>query len=110
MSEYIFLAFTNPLKGREDEYNDWYDNIAVPAYKTIPGFKHHGRYTLVDAPKMFEFAMDSDWQYLSIYTFETDDLNDFLARGAEALALIKGYSLSEAIDKSCFFEPMYVKR
>jgi hypothetical protein len=22
-----FLVFTNPVEGREDEYNEWYDNV-----------------------------------------------------------------------------------
>lgn len=110
MAEYVILAFTNPVAGREKEYNDWYDNIAVPAYKQVPGLTHHGRYELSDAPKMFDFAMDSQWKYLSIYSFETEDLAEFNARGGEVLASIKEYSLSETIDRSCFFEPMYVRR
>lgn len=109
MAEYIILAFTNPVAGMEDAYHHWYDTVAVPAYKTIPGLTHHGRYRLSEEPKQFPFAADSDWEFLSVYTFVTDDLAAFSERAGEALAQVKAYSFSETIDKSRFFEPMYVK-
>ena len=110
MAEYMILAFTNPVEGREHEYNDWYDNIAVPTYKSMPGLTHHGRYTLADAPKMFDFSKDSEWKYLSLYSFETDDLEYYMTKGTEALAKVKEYSFSETIEKTRFFEPIFMKR
>jgi hypothetical protein len=30
MKNYVVLALTNPVEGREDEYNKWYNEVAVP--------------------------------------------------------------------------------
>ncbi|KEQ52022.1 hypothetical protein [Sphingobium chlorophenolicum] len=109
MARYIILAFTNPIEGREAEYHHWYDTIAVPAYKTIPGLVHHGRYRIADVPKHYDFARDSEWQYCSLYSFETDDYEDFAANAGAALAAVKEYSFSDTIDKASFFEPTFVQ-
>jgi hypothetical protein len=109
MAQYLTLAFTNPVKGREAEYNEWYDNVALPVYRTLPGLKPLGRYKLADIPKAFDFSMDSSWQYLSVYEFSTDDdPSAFFEKMKGILQKNKEYYFSEAIDKTTFFEPLFV--
>jgi len=31
------IVFTNPVEGRDDEYNDWYTNTHLPDVLKIPG-------------------------------------------------------------------------
>ena len=58
MSKYLMLAFTNPVAGKDAEYNDWYDNVAMPVYRTLPGLKPLGRYRSAEIPKAFRFRDD----------------------------------------------------
>jgi hypothetical protein len=73
MAKHVLLALTNPIKGREKEYNQWYDNVAVPTYKSMPGLVPLGRFKAADVPHMFPFEMTNKFQYLSLYYFEADD-------------------------------------
>jgi hypothetical protein len=38
MNQSILLVLTNPVPGREAEFNDWYDNRHVPEVLAVPGF------------------------------------------------------------------------
>jgi hypothetical protein len=31
------IVFTRPVEGREDEYNDWYDNTHLSEFLALPG-------------------------------------------------------------------------
>jgi len=108
MARYMMLALTNPVKGCEAEFNSWYDNVAIPAYRNIPGFTTLGRFRLVDLPKQWPFQMDSQWEYLALYSFETDDMAAFGAAAQAAMQGAKNYSFSDAIDTGAFFEPVFV--
>lgn len=107
MAKYMVLALTNPVPGREDEYNDWYDNVALPVYRSVPGFNPLGRYKLEDTPAQFPFQMESQWDYLSVYEFETDDFESFSEAVQKAVAASDSYYFSDAIDKTRFFEPVF---
>ena len=43
------LVYTSPAKGREDEYNQWYDDVHLGEFSALPGvisgrrFKVEGR-------------------------------------------------------------------
>src|SRR3546814_12540649 len=80
MAKHILLALTNPVEGRDAEYNDWYNNVAYPTYKSLPGLVPLGRFKAVDVPHMFPFEMDNQFQYLSMYYFEADDAVAFMER------------------------------
>ena len=108
MARYLMLAFSNPIAGREQEYNDWYENVALPTYRKVPGMAHIGRFMLADTPKNFPFEMNSKWKYVSAYTFETDDFSKFRECSVQAIAASESYYFSDDIDKDCFFEPIFV--
>lgn len=108
VAKHVLLAFTNPLDGREAEYNDWYDKVAYPTYKSLPGLIPLGRFRAVDVPHMFPFEMDNQFQYLSMYYFESDDPVAFMERIKATFADRPEYSFSDDIDQSRFFEPIYV--
>jgi len=108
MAKYMMFAFTNPIEGREAEYNDWYDNVALPVYRSLPGLKPLGRYKLAGLPKAFSFEMDDTWQYMSMYEFTTDDPKAFLEKTKEIVSSRTDYYFSDAIDKTRFYEPVFV--
>ena len=108
MAKHILLALTNPMEGRVAEYNDWYNSVAYPTYKSLPGLVPLGRFKAVDVPHMFPFEMDNQFQYLSMYYFEADDAVAFMERIKATFADRPEYVFSEDIDQSKFFEPIFV--
>jgi hypothetical protein len=107
MAKHLLLAMTNPIAGKDAEFNDWYDNVAYPTYKSLPGLVPLGRFKAADVPHMFDFEMDNQFQYLSLYFFEADDPVIFMEALKAAFADRPEYFLSPDIDQSRFFEPIY---
>lgn len=108
MAKHLMLAMTNPLPGTEVEYNEWYDGVAYPIYKSLPGLVPLGRFKAVDVPRMFPFQMDNQFEYLSIYSFETEDPVAFVAQIGVILQNKEDYYFSETIDQSRLCGPIYV--
>ncbi|MFE7156987.1 hypothetical protein [Streptomyces sp. NPDC057636] len=111
MPQYLMLAFSQPLEGRDEEYNDWYDNVAMPVYKSLPGTTCLGRFKSLPH-KGYEFEMDLEFGYVSVYLHETDDFDRHFSQIMEVLkkATAEGnYHFSDTIDKTHFFEPLFVK-
>ena len=46
---FIQIVFSNPAEGKDDEFNDWYDNVHIPDLLAIPGMLSAQRYKLHDA-------------------------------------------------------------
>jgi hypothetical protein len=66
MGKHLLLAMTNPVRGKDAEYNAWYDNTAYPTYKAMPGLVPLGRFKAADVPHMFDFEMDNQFQSLTL--------------------------------------------
>jgi hypothetical protein len=68
VAKHIFLVFTDPVAGRDSEYNDWYSHRHVEDVLAMPGFV---------AAQRFKLAENSEknlpGSYLAIYEMETDD-------------------------------------
>ena len=108
MAKHVLLALTNPVPGKDAEFNDWYDNVAVPVYRSLPGLVPLGRFRAVDVPHMFPFERDNEFGYLSMYYFEADDPAKFMEELKASFADHPEYSFSSDIDQSKFFEPIFV--
>ena len=59
----IFVVFTNPKEGGEDEYNEWYTNTHLDDVLKVDGFKAAQRFVLADT----EHAKTAPYRYLAIY-------------------------------------------
>jgi hypothetical protein len=70
MAHYRLVALTNPVPGREDEYNDWYDNQHLGDVLNVPGFYSAQRFVAEDALS----PEPPTHKYMAIYGFESDDL------------------------------------
>lgn len=65
---YYQLVFTDPVPGKEAEYNEWYDNVHMPYQVAAPGFVSARRYILSDTDERQKFS------YFVLYKIVTDDL------------------------------------
>jgi hypothetical protein len=70
--KHVFLVLTNPVEGKDKEFNDWYSNQHIPDVVSVPGIVAAQRFKLAD----FQMGngAPSPWKYLSIYEIESDDL------------------------------------
>jgi len=66
MATSIFIVHTNPVEGRESEFNEWYSERHLRDVVAIPGFVRARRYHRSDA----QFAPLSDFEYVAIYEIE----------------------------------------
>jgi|SRR5271166_5045196 len=86
MAKYTFLALTNPVAGKEAEFNEWYDKHHVPDVVNVPGFVSGQRFRLADS--QFGAEDSKAYKYLALYEIETDDIaatiKELRARGGTA--------------------------
>ncbi len=66
--KYLHIVQTSPTPGREDEFNEWYENVHVPEVLRMPGFLSGQRFRLA-AEDPF-----SGPRYLAVYEIESDDI------------------------------------
>jgi hypothetical protein len=66
MTAYTLIVQTNPVEGREDEYNDWYSNTHLGDVLRIPGFTSAQRFKVAPG---FEVAH----KYVALYNMETEN-------------------------------------
>lgn len=69
---YWLLVFSNPIQGREQDYNEWYDTQHLPDLLRIPGVVSARRLVAGDT----QFGKDDKLpgKYLALYEIETEDL------------------------------------
>jgi len=92
MNIYRKLVFSNPVAGREAEYNDWYDNIhSREAIRDVPGVIAVQRFRLVRSGtrQARDLPMRS---YLAIWEVEADNPET----AADAFAKAKAEGLIQA--------------
>ena len=93
----IQLVFSNAIEGREDEFNEWYDNVHVPDLLAIPGVLSAHRYDLLETAINRNPAMPAPThRYLCIYEME-GDVDAIMAKVQESV-LSGGIVMTEAMD------------
>src|SRR5262249_25228519 len=75
MAAHVMVVFTNPVPGREDEYNDWYNNVPLGEVLRTPGMTCARRYRLVDGVGSRE---EPQHRYLAIYELDSEDIKSTL--------------------------------
>jgi hypothetical protein len=91
MPSYRFMVMTDPVEGREDEYNQWYNETHLPELVRVPGIVAAQRFRLTNA-----LAGNVANRYLSIYELECDDPLQIMAAMGE-LAQSGAMTMSEAL-------------
>ena len=72
MTKYTYVVMSNPVSGKEDEYNRWYTDQHLPDVLAVPGFVAAQRFRVDDAGSKLPH------RYLALYEIETDDLQKTL--------------------------------
>ncbi|HEX7874645.1 MAG TPA: hypothetical protein VF475_17170 [Sphingobium sp.] len=75
MPKFKMVALTNAAEGRDDDFNDWYQNThlaEVLSYKGMVGAQRYKVAAPLQAP--------ASYNYLCVYDIETDDLGALLQR------------------------------
>ena len=71
--KFIQVVFSNPVVGKEDEFNQWYDNVHIPELLTVPGMLSATRYALHEAAIYHvEGAVAPEHGYMCVYEMEGD--------------------------------------
>jgi hypothetical protein len=65
------LVMTSPHEGKDDEFNDWYDEVHLREVLAVPGFVGARRFRAVPSVR----GALPDQPYLAIYEIEADDLD-----------------------------------
>ncbi|MBM3676628.1 MAG: hypothetical protein FJW96_01905 [Actinobacteria bacterium] len=66
MAKNLMVVFTNPVEGREDEFNDWYDNEHLADVVGGGPFARAQRFVLADV----DHDVAPDYRYLALYEIE----------------------------------------
>jgi hypothetical protein len=90
MASYNLVVLSNPVPGKEDEYNEWYTNIHIPDVVRCDGFTGGRRFKLGQ-------GFDAPHKYMAIYEMETNDPAAVIA-GMTAKAGTPELSISPALD------------
>jgi hypothetical protein len=72
VARFLQAVLANPEPGREDEFNQWYDNEHLPDLLTVPGVVAAQRFRYVGSL----FSEGSAHAYLTLYEVEADSLED----------------------------------
>lgn len=94
MEKALFVVQTNAVPGRDEEFNDWYDNQHLADLLEVPGFVAAQRFRLEDVPRDPPVA-PYRYRYLAIYEIEGDP-DVALAALSRART---GWVLSEAMEE-----------
>lgn len=78
----ILVVRSNPVPGREDEYNEWYDGEHVPEMLSVPGFVSAQRYVVHGPPDN-----PPEFRYLAIYEIEGSVADALTALSAAKLSV-----------------------
>jgi len=89
MKNYILTTFSLPIKGKEAEYNQWYDQIHCQDLLKIPEIKTAQRFFPLS------YAGLPESPFLAVYEIKTSDI-DGLMKGMQNGTY--EMSLSDAID------------
>jgi len=93
MARYCYVVFSNPVAGKEAEYNRWYTEVHLRDVLAVPGFVAAQRFRLADD------SAAGAHRYLALYEIETDDVQKTLA-DLGSRAGTPAMLISEALDVS----------
>ena len=102
----LYLAFANPVEGREAEFHDWYEHTHVPDLLLTPGFVSARRFAL--HPRSEAVYPPPPQHYLVIYELD-DDIETamgHIAARVESGEIVLSDSMDFAGVSMSFWEPL----
>jgi hypothetical protein len=107
MPKATLVVLSNPVAGREDEYNDWYTNRHLDDVLAVPGITGAARLKLRSQP-----SSDEAWRYCALYDVDHDDPASVL-EALNARSGTEDMPLSDALDlagvHAAIYEPFVIK-
>ena len=94
MPKFVLVATSSAAEGRDDEYNNWYDDVHAKDLLSIPGVKSARRF---EATPFGPHPTPA--KYLAIYEIEADDAGAVMAALGEGMASGK-FSMTDSIDRT----------
>ena len=101
MAKYKMIVLTQPIAGKESEYNDWYQNVHLSQVVNVEGLTGVQRYRLAH-----NVGKEAVLPYLAIYDMETDDLAGVMAE-MDRRAGTDRMVVSDAVDQQCLIAAVY---
>ncbi len=94
MRKFKMLVFSDPVSGREHEYNDWYTGRHLADIVALPGFTAAQRFKVQSAP-----LGSCSNRYVAIYDMQTDDpdgviANMFSLRDTSAMPMSPAFDMA----------------
>ncbi len=74
MAHYTIIVLSNPVAGREAEFDAWYTNTHILDLLKVPGVETAQRFAVVDA-----LSNGAKQSYIAQYGVETDDIDATMA-------------------------------
>jgi len=65
-----YTVYSNPMPGKEAEFNDWYTNVHLAEVLQIDGFLSAQRFRLAE-PQVVD---DQPYRYMAMYEIEGDNI------------------------------------
>ncbi len=87
MATHRLVVFTEPVAGKEEGYNDWYNRVHLGDVLSVEGFVAAQRFALSDT-QIGEGGDQAPSRYLAIYEIEAEDLSAALEKlnaGSESM-------------------------
>lgn len=101
MPKYKLVVLTRPIAGKENEYNDWYQNVHLNQVVAVDGCTGAQRYRLAH-----NLVKEDVLPYLAIYDMETDDLASVMAE-MDRRAGTDRMVVSDAVDQQGLIAAVY---
>ena len=103
-ARFTLVVMTNAAEGRDDEFNDWYNNIHIPDLLRVPGIVAAQRFRLLPTQR----NTNQPWKYLCLYECDAEQpgtIIDEVARRAGTAEMAMSSSLVAPIF-TCFLRPI----
>jgi hypothetical protein len=69
----FYMVYSNPLEGREDEFNEWYDTVHLPEVLAVPGMISAQRAKLKETKVGHEGGMAPEFhRFCVVYEMDGD--------------------------------------
>ncbi len=92
MARYRMVVMSNPVPGREQEFERWYQEVHLPELLALDGFVSAQRFS-----RELTLGSAQSWPHMAIYEIETNDIEAAIA-GLVTVAEAGNLTMSEAID------------
>lgn len=100
MARRLMVIMSNAVEGRDEDFNDWYDNVHLPAICSIEGVVSAARYEIDDDDA-------APHRYMTIYEIDREGaaVMDQIVKGMASGEVVISDSLDPSTGSSTFRRP-----